>query len=149
MAKDKLTGKQQRFIDEYMVDRNATQAAIRAGYSEKTAGVIGDENLKKPYIAAEIAKKVEKLSESTQINAEWVLKQAAKLHSKCMQEEPVTDREGNETGEYKFDSAGAARALDIVAKHIDVGAYKEKIELSGQVDTKTTIVIKALTDKDG
>ena len=41
-----LTNKQQRFIEEYLVDLNATQAAIRAGYSAKTAGVIGYENLK-------------------------------------------------------------------------------------------------------
>lgn len=46
----KMTAKQQRFCDEYLIDLNATQAAIRAGYSKKTAGVIGDENLKKPYI---------------------------------------------------------------------------------------------------
>ena len=52
MAK-KLTPKQQRFIDEYLVDLNATQAAIRAGYSAKTAYSIGIENLKKPEIQTE------------------------------------------------------------------------------------------------
>ena len=46
----KLTAKQQRFCDEYLIDMNATQAAIRAGYSEKTARVIGQENLTKPAI---------------------------------------------------------------------------------------------------
>ena len=46
----KLTAKQQRFCDEYLIDLNATQAAIRAGYSKRTAGVIANENLKKPYI---------------------------------------------------------------------------------------------------
>ena len=47
----KLTAKQQRFCDEYLIDLNATQAAIRAGYSEKTAAVIATENLRKPNIA--------------------------------------------------------------------------------------------------
>ncbi len=42
-----LRGKQQRFVDEYLIDRNATQAAIRAGYSAKTAYSIGEQNLKK------------------------------------------------------------------------------------------------------
>ena len=54
----KLTAKQQRFCDEYLIDLNATQAAIRAGYSEKTAGVIGVENLKKPNIKAHIEKRM-------------------------------------------------------------------------------------------
>lgn len=45
-----MTEKQKRFCDEYLISLNATQAAIKAGYSKKTAGVIGDENLKKPYI---------------------------------------------------------------------------------------------------
>ena len=47
---DKLTAKQKRFCDEYLKDLNATQAAIRAGYSEKTAKQIGQENLTKPYL---------------------------------------------------------------------------------------------------
>lgn len=50
----KLTAKQQRFVDEYLIDLNATQAAIRAGYSEKTAKDIGCENLAKPNISAVI-----------------------------------------------------------------------------------------------
>lgn len=57
----KLTAKQQRFCDEYLVDLNITQAAIRAGYSQKTAYAIGQENLKKPiikeYIEARMAEK--------------------------------------------------------------------------------------------
>lgn len=60
-----LTGKQKRFCDEYLIDLNATQAAIRAGYSEKTAEVIGFENLRKPklkkYIETRMAEKEEKL----------------------------------------------------------------------------------------
>lgn len=50
MADKKMTAKQKRFCDEYLIDLNATQAAIRAGYSKKTATVIGNENLRKPYI---------------------------------------------------------------------------------------------------
>ena len=51
-----FTARQQRFVDEYLVDLNATQAAIRAGYSEKTAGVIGAQNLAKLNIKAAVAK---------------------------------------------------------------------------------------------
>lgn len=62
---DNLTPKQRRFCDEYLIDLNATQAAIRAGYSEKTAQQIGAENLSKPlikeYIDARMAEKEEQL----------------------------------------------------------------------------------------
>lgn len=61
----KLTAKQQRFCDEYLIDLNATQAAIRAGYSEKNARSIASENLSKPnireYIDARMAKKEKEL----------------------------------------------------------------------------------------
>lgn len=61
VADKKLTAKQQRFCDEYLIDLNATQAAIRAGYSQKTAKQIGQENLTKPdikeYIEQRMAEK--------------------------------------------------------------------------------------------
>ncbi|MGN1284164.1 MAG: terminase small subunit, partial [Candidatus Limosilactobacillus intestinavium] len=50
----KLTLKQQRFIDEYIISGNATQAAIKAGYSKRTAKQAGTENLAKPYLKAEL-----------------------------------------------------------------------------------------------
>ena len=58
MAEKKLTAKQKRFCDEYLIDLNATQAAIRAGYSKKTAYSIGQENLKKPEISEYIEKRM-------------------------------------------------------------------------------------------
>ncbi len=54
----KMTAKQMRFCDEYLIDLNATQAAIRAGYSQKTARAIGAENLTKPYIKEYIEKRM-------------------------------------------------------------------------------------------
>lgn len=73
MAK-KLTAKQQRFIEEYLVDCNATQAAIRAGYSKKTAKVIGAENLTKPDIATAVADALEEQAKRTRITADDVLR---------------------------------------------------------------------------
>lgn len=71
-----LTPKQERFVQEYLVDLNATQAAIRAGYSEKTARQVGAENLSKPYIQVEIAKARQQQQERTQITADKVLREA-------------------------------------------------------------------------
>ncbi len=63
-----MSAKQQRFVEEYLVDHNATQAAIRAGYSEKTAYSIGHENLKKPEIAAAIAAGEARLRRKTEVS---------------------------------------------------------------------------------
>lgn len=63
MSAKKLTPKQQKFVGEYLVDLNATQAAIRAGYSAKTAKVVGCQNLTKPNIAAAVQAAKLKLSE--------------------------------------------------------------------------------------
>lgn len=124
-----LTAKQKAFCEEYLIDLNATQAAIRAGYSEKTAKEIGCENLTKPNIADYIAEMKVKRSESTAITAAWVLNSAKKVYDRCMQEEAVIDREGGPTGEYKFEHSGANKALEIIGKHIDVQAFLERKEV--------------------
>ncbi len=72
MNDKKLTAKQQKFIEEYLIDLNATQAAIRAGYSKRTAQQIGAENLSKPVIARAIEKAKKELSENTKMDAEFV-----------------------------------------------------------------------------
>uniref|UniRef100_UPI003FEE3DAB terminase small subunit n=1 Tax=Lachnospira eligens TaxID=39485 RepID=UPI003FEE3DAB len=72
-----LTPKQKKFSDEYLIDLNATQAAIRAGYSEKTAYSIGIENLRKPEIKKYIEKRQKELSRSTDITQERVIKELA------------------------------------------------------------------------
>jgi len=76
MAKAPMSPKQQRFVAEYLVDMNATQAAIRAGYSAKTAYSIGQENLNKPEIAAAIAVARGKVAEKLDLSAERVIAEA-------------------------------------------------------------------------
>jgi len=68
-----LTAKQQAFVREYLVDLNATQAAIRAGYSKRTAYRTGADNLKKPQIAAAVDKAKEKRAERTELTQEFVI----------------------------------------------------------------------------
>lgn len=75
----KLTNKQERFIEEYLIDLNATQAAIRAGYSEKTAKSIGQENLTKPDIQECIQKRMDDQSARTEITGDRVLKALADI----------------------------------------------------------------------
>jgi phage terminase small subunit len=75
----KLTAKQQRFVEEYLVDLNATQAAIRAGYSIKNAGKIGPELLGKTGIKAAIDKAIAERSRRTGITQDRVLRELAKV----------------------------------------------------------------------
>ena len=69
-----MSPKAERFVLEYLRDLNATQAAIRAGYSVRTARAIGAENLTKPAIADAIAAAQQARAERTQVDADWVLK---------------------------------------------------------------------------
>ena len=71
----KLTTKQARFCHEYMIDLNATQSAIRAGYSPHTAKEIGCENLTKPHIQAEVERMMSKKTDELDITIEDIVKQ--------------------------------------------------------------------------
>lgn len=74
-----LTAKQQAFVAEYLIDLNATQAAIRAGYSEKTAQAIGAENLTKPLVSEAVAAAMAERSQRTEITQDRVLNEYAKI----------------------------------------------------------------------
>jgi len=90
MAKPgELTPKQSRFIDEYMIDLNGTQAAIRAGYSKKTAGAIGVENLRKPLIAAEVAKRQAALAETHGVTLQSLLRELDENRAAALSAETV------------------------------------------------------------
>ena len=106
-----LTSKQARFVEEYLVDLNATSAAIRAGYSEKTAATIGHENLRKPKIADAIRAGRAKLSKRAQISQEDVL---AGLH-----------REATTQGKGSSHSA-RVNAWVWIGKHL--GMFVERVE---------------------
>ena len=80
-----LRPKQSLFVLEYLKDLNATQAAIRAGYSKKTAKEIGCENLTKPNIQEAISKAMADRIKETKIDAEWVLSNPEEGYSgKCI-----------------------------------------------------------------
>lgn len=135
MGKAKLTPKQALFCKEYLVDLNATQAAVRAGYSKKTAKEIGFENLTKPHLVELIQELMNKRSKKVEIDGDWVLSKLKQVAERCMQEEPVI-AQGEPTGEFKFDSSGANKALELIGKHHKL--FTEKID----VDTTLTVVRK-------
>jgi phage terminase small subunit len=114
-----LTPKQQRFVDEYLIDLNATQAAIRAGYSEKTAQEIGSENLSKPIIAEAIAAAMKEREKRTEITQDRVLKEYAKLA--FLDPRRFYDEDGALIPVHKLDA-------DVAAALVGVDVHEEKVD---------------------
>ena len=107
-------------MSEYLIDLNATQAAIRAGYSKKTAGQIGDENLKKPQIATAIQESMSERAERAEISSELVIQGLLRLIRRC-------EADGEE-----FDASQAIRGYELLGKHL--GLFGSKAEgASGMV----------------
>ena len=115
-----LNPKQIRFCQEYVIDLNGTQAAIRAGYSTKTANEQSAQLLAKLSIKAYINELQANISNKLNINAEWVTQRFKDISDRCMTVEPVRDRDGNPTGEYVFDSSGANKSTEMLGKMIGV-----------------------------
>ena len=104
----KLTAKQQRFCDEYLIDLNATQAAIRAGYSKKTAAVIATENLKKPYISEYIEKRMAEKEDALIAKQDEVLKYLTSVMRRELSEHVVVTTT-EERSTYVPDAEGKMR----------------------------------------
>ena len=109
----KLTAKQQRFIDEYMIDLNATQAAIRSGYSKKRAGEIGYQLLRKTTIQALIAEQKKQLRRQLQERFIFGAIEAQKAMYKILKDENASDRDKITVARDFLDWAGF-KALDKV-----------------------------------
>ncbi|MYD94572.1 MAG: terminase small subunit [Chloroflexi bacterium] len=151
-APRKLTPKQQRFVDEYLVDLNATQAAVRAGYSARTANRMGSENLSKPVIQDAVQKALKRRAQRTEITADNVLREYARLAFADLTD--VADADGDTvtvksladlppevtaaiaevaqtaTGiRVKFHSK--TQALESLARHL--GLFNDKLTLAGRL----------------
>lgn len=74
-----MTKKQKRFVEEYLIDLNATQAAIRAGYKPDNAYSIGSENLRKPEIKAAVDKAMAERSKRTGVNQDRIVRELARI----------------------------------------------------------------------
>ena len=151
MTAKKLTAKQELFVREYLVDLNATQAAIRAGYSEKTAKQQGTENLSKPVLQQAIQAAMDKRAERIEVGQDYVLKTIVDTVERCKQAKPVLDKKGEpvlvETAEgeivpaYAFDSGAVLKGAELIGKHLKM--FTDKIEQ----DTKLNVVRKTFTER--
>ena len=124
----KIRDKQELFCNEYIIDLNATQAAIRAGYSEKTAQEQSSRLLSNVIIQDRISELKQGRIERVKIDADWVLVSAKKVFDRCMQEEEIKSDDGAVIGQYKFEHSGANKALEIIGKHVKVRAFEKEEE---------------------
>ena len=167
-----MTKKQKRFVEEYLIDLNATQAAIRAGYSPDTAKSIGSENLTKPDLQVRIAKAMAERSKRTGVNADRVVMELAKIafvnagdviDAETATLKPDAAREdtaaiqsvkvktfGEDGLEREIKMADKLKALELLGKHL--GMFKDKVELSGTLETeknKLDDLIRQMRGGDG
>ena len=151
----KLTDKQSELLAAIPQElrRETALAYIASGYDNQTNSYLtackkmgrnpsknpetsASEILSYPNVIEFINSVKEVVAEKAQIDAAWVLRQAVKVHERCMQAEQVIDSEGGATGEYKFEHAGANKALEIIGKHVSVQAFIDK----KSIDTKLIVV---------
>lgn len=135
---EKMTAKQQRFCDEYLIDLNATQAAIRAGYSEKNARNIASENLAKPNIQKYIADRMAKKESELIADQDEVLKYLTSvLRGKTKSEVVVVEGVGEGCSEARTmqkapDEKERLKAAELLGKRY--GLYTEKVEQTVDMD---------------
>ena len=139
MAEKKLTAKQQRFCDEYLIDLNATQAAIRAGYSKKTAYAIGVENLKKPEIKSQIEKRMAEKEAALIADQNEVLKYlTAVLRGESMASVLARDELGaDRVIEKAPDEKERLKAAELLGKRY--GLYKDMVNEVVDMDLNITV----------
>ena len=128
----------ERFCQEYVVDYNGTQAAVRAGYKEGSARQQAARLLSNAAILARVRELQKEQVERLAVSQDYVVMQLLDTYARCREVTPVMQFDHDlgrmvETGFFQFDSKGALRALELLGKHL--GMYNDKLTLSGRVDT--------------
>lgn len=132
-----LTPRQRRFVDEYLIDLNGTQAAIRAGYSQKTARQIGQKLLTKVDIQQAISAAQAARQERTELTADEVIRDLREVRDVCLGRKSVKvvevakfegEATPHEVDSLVFDPAGANKALELLGKHI--GMFGDRIDMT-------------------
>ena len=138
-----VTPRSRDFVDEYLVDLNATQAAIRAGYSEKTAYSIGQRLLKNVEVQKMIANRMEERSKRTEITQDRVLTDIERIKQDAMRK--AFDKNGNEA---MINHTSALKACELQGRHLQMWNDKMAITIESITDEelngKITEFIKVL-----
>lgn len=125
----RLTERQRRFADYYIETGNATESAIRAGYSKKTAKEMGHENLTKPHLREYIDKRLEEMAEKRIMNAEEAMQLLTAIARNEEKEEVVLFGEGGSVIEEKGISAkDRLKAIELIGKRYAMWTEKQQVE---------------------
>lgn len=128
----KLTEKQKRFCDYYIETGNATEAAIKAGYSEKTAKVIGAENLTKPYLKSYIDERIGQLESSRIADAKEVMEYLTKIvRNEAKEEVVVVSEYGPEIIKKDVSIRDRNKAAELLGKRYRL--FTDKVEVEGAI----------------
>jgi len=136
-----MTEQKKRFADKYFETLNGSQSAIYAGYSEKTSRQIAHNLLQEEEVEEYLQALRSVAAEKSGINRDWIMDRFKHISDSCVQAVPVLDHDGNETGEYKFDSSGANKATEMLGKIIGVFEKDNK-----QKENQSTVTIFQLPD---
>ena len=133
-----LKKRHELFCQEYVVDYNGTQAAIRAGYKEKSARQQASRLLASEEILTRISELQKDQLDRLAISQDYVVLQLLETYKCCREPSPVmrydpSTGEMEETGMYQFDSKGALRALELIGRHL--GMFNDKVHVSGSLNT--------------
>lgn len=133
----KLTNKQQAFVDEYLIDLNATQAAIRAGYSKKTAGRIGQENLQKPVIMAAIEARMKEKEDARIAKQDEVLAYLTSVMRGEQQEQTLRGiGEGAQTiDDIDVSAKDRIKAAELIGKRYALWTDKQDVNITVPIFT--------------
>jgi phage terminase small subunit len=112
------------FVREYLKDNNGKQAAIRAGYSKKTAEVQASQLLRDLKVREQIERNQKVLQEKSEISATWVINNFKEIAERCMQKGMTED---------DFDAAGANKALECIGKTLGMFVDKHEVAVSGRM----------------
>ena len=130
----KLSPKQLQFVKEYIVDYNGTKAAERAGYSPKTANEQASRLLANVNIQAALNNVKKKQDERLEISQDYVLRVIKDTIERCAQAEAVIDKEGNPTGEYRFDAQAVLKGAELLGKHFVM--WTDKVKTDATINLK-------------
>lgn len=150
--KDELTARQEQFCKEYVVDFNASQAAIRAGYSKNAAGAEASRLLKNVKVAARCRELITKRAKRCEVNADYVIGKIQETIERCSQAEPVEEfdhelKEYVKTGEFKFEHSGVLKGCELLGKHL--GLFQDKVHHTGSISLAEMVLESMKDDKDG
>tara|TARA_R110000787_G_scaffold80780_3_gene175545 strand:+ start:278 stop:790 length:513 start_codon:yes stop_codon:yes gene_type:complete len=127
-----LTLKQRDFCDEYLISGNATQSAIKAGYSKNTARAIGGQNLTKVAVKSYVDSRRAKVAEKYEITQEYVLNGIKEIHEFNKEKETITAGEGENVymKEKMRDANVSLRAAEMLGKSVGVKLFVEQKDIN-------------------